>query len=79
MAKLIPWEDLRPGMTVYEEWYVATTTPEVDVLEIIDGDRIRMNYTFDAGVAFMQETHRKACFRYWDSKPTAEEMEGTEW
>ena len=79
MAKLIPWEDLRPGMTVYEEWRGATPTPEVDVLEVIDGDRIRMNYTFDGSVAFMQTTHRKACFRYWDSKPTADEMEGADW
>lgn len=79
MAKLIHWDDLRSGMTVYEEWRGASPTPMVDVLDVIDRDKIRMHYVFDGGAAFIQTTHRKATFRYWDSKPTREEMEGTEW
>ena len=79
MAKLIRWEDLKPGMTVCEEWQASTGVLKAEIMDIVDADHIRMHYLVSPGVAFFQVTKRSAEFRYWDAAPTLEKREETDW
>ena len=79
MAKLIKWEDIEPGMTVWEEWIAGTGTVRATVLENVSPTVKRIHYTLSTGVEFTQETRKEAQFRYWDQEPTLEEREFTGW
>ncbi len=79
MSKVIPWDSIRPGMTVWEEWEAGTGTIRASVIRDVSKDVKLIHYTLSSGAEFSQETKRAAEFRYWDEEPTFEEREITEW
>lgn len=79
MARVIEWDAIRPGMTVWEEWIAGTGAMKAEVKAIVSPDVMTMHYTLNTGVTFTQETKRDKQFRYWDEQPTFEEREMTPW
>lgn len=78
MSNLIPWEELREGMDVHEEWVCGTGTIPAHIIGKIDTDHLNVQYEYGYK-SWSQTTKRNREYRYWDSKPTSEEREFTPW
>lgn len=78
MAKLIPWESLDPGMTVWEEWHFGTGSVRAFILRRVDERHLDIRYNSRTDI-WAQTVRRSDEYRYWDSEPTLEEREETTW
>lgn len=79
MSKLIAFDDLAPGMTVYEDWIAGTGTRRMAVHERVDANHILARYYSADGKSWSQTVKRSREFRYWETAPTLDERENTPW
>ena len=80
MAKLIPWENLMPGMTVWEEckWSdVAKSIIRADVIGRLETG-VLMHYHL-LFTEYAETRKASSEIRYWDAEPTLDEREGAPW
>ena len=74
MARPLTWDELQPGIDVWEDWLLGYGTIKKRVLRR-DGDRI---WLIRDGVRTVA-VRTNANHRYWDAEPTREERDRTPW
>lgn len=85
MARVIPFDQLRPGMTVWEEWRYGTGCLMMNVIvkqqsgavEVVWHDELGYGPGgLTAGRTWLRPNKE---YRYWTQEPTLDEREGTAW
>lgn len=74
MARPLTWDELQPGMEVWEDWLLGYGTLKRRVLRR-DGDRIWLERDGVRTLAVRTSPNH----RYWDAEPTREERDRTPW
>lgn len=75
-VRLLRWNELCAGMTVWEDWLYGTGTTKVEVLGREDGEIIRFRRT-DNDLRYLARD--SSDYRFWSGEPTLEEREFTPW
>ena len=74
MARPLTWDELQPGMDVWEDWVLGSGTIHKTVLRR-DGDRV---WLIKDGVRTLA-TKINPNHRFWDAEPSREERDRTPW
>lgn len=81
MARVIPFDSLRPGMTVWEDWHYGTGCLQMEIVaKTPNGKMIAAWHDVTGkkcGVRVWLRPSRE--YRYWSDEPTLEERELTPW
>ena len=75
-ARVIEWNELRPGMEVWEDWLYGTGT---FCTKVVSRGTVEGQFRFQRlnGVSYLARDSRE--YRFWDTEPTMEEREFTAW
>ncbi len=76
MANLIPWDDITPGLTVWEESAWGSVVRAVVTRRI--AKRLVLRYEGGTHPVTLMVT-RADQYRYWDAEPTQREREEAAW
>lgn len=74
MARTLMWDELQPGMDVWEDWVLGYGTIHKKVLRR-NGDQIWLIRDGVRTVAYWKNKN----IRYWDAEPTRDERRQTPW
>lgn len=75
MARPLTWDELQPGVDVWEEWLLGYGTIHRKVLRRDGDSKVWMIRDGVRTVAFRTNPNH----RYWDAEPTQEDRDKTPW
>lgn len=74
MARPLTWNELQPGMDVWEDCLLGSGTVHKRVVKR-NGDRVWL----EQNGAYSLAIRTNANHRYWDAEPTTQERDRTPW
>lgn len=85
MARVIPFDQLRPGMTVWEDWRLGTECLMMEVIAKLQNGAVEVVWRDERGYGPGGQTEGRTWlrpnreYRYWNQEPTMEERQFTPW